>query len=168
MKYADLGTKKDKIQLIRTMLGSNIAWASKGVTRIFENQTADEQNVEETVEHNGIGFTGADANILSSFAKQVLKGRTMSAKQEAILFKKMPKYAGQLERMTKAVVNHAVPTPYEDMSNEELLTVFKNLQASIQYYEAAEGNYSSETDARNEGYKQFKLAVTEAEKRGLL
>ncbi len=99
MKYQDLKTKKEKVRMIRIKLGTEVKWATKGVIRIFENQTADEQNVEETREHNGIGFTGADANILSSFAKQILNGRYMSNKQLALLFKKMPKYAGQLQRM---------------------------------------------------------------------
>ena len=29
MKYADIKTKKDKVQHIRTMLGTNLNWASK-------------------------------------------------------------------------------------------------------------------------------------------
>ena len=42
------------------------------------------------------GFNGTDANILSSFAEQLLKGRTLSAKQLAIAFKKLPKYSRQV------------------------------------------------------------------------
>jgi len=174
MKYAEIKTKKAKIQHIRTMLGTNLNWASKGVIRIFENQTQDEQNVEGTVENNGIGFTGVDAHILTSFAKQIIKGRTMSPKQQAILFKKMPKYSGQLERMTRDVVKAQTETtnPVElnlkVIEDEELLTLFYSLQGSIQYYEAAEGNYGQETDARNECYTQFNKAVKEAEHRGLI
>ena len=172
MKYADIKAKKDKVQHIRTMLGTNLNWASKGVIRIFENQTQDEQNVEGTVENNGIGFTGVDAGILSSFAKQIIKGRTMSVKQQAILFKKMPKYAGQLERMTRDVVKEQTTNPVElnlaVIEDDELLTLFHSLQGSIQYYEAAEGNYGRETNDRNECYTQFNKAVKEAEHRGLL
>jgi len=174
MKYADIKTKKAKVQHIRTMLGTNLNWASKGAIRIFENQTADEQNVGDTVENNGIGFTGVDAGILSSFAKQIIKGRTMSLKQQAILFKKMPKYAGQLERMTRDIVKAHTETanPVEInlkvIDDEELLTLFHSLQGSIQYYEAAEGNYGHETMVREECYTQFNKAVKEAEHRGLL
>ena len=96
MKYDDLKFKKDKVAFIREMVGTNQKWAVKGLTRIFEMQTADEQVCEETREHNGVGFTGVDAEILSSFAKQVNKGRFMSKKQMAIIYKKMPKYAKQL------------------------------------------------------------------------
>lgn len=96
--FNELATKKARTAHIRNMLGTNKAWALRGLVRIFENQTADEQSMEATVMHNGIGFTGADAEILSSFAKQVLSKRFKgSEKQMAILFKKMPKYAKQLE-----------------------------------------------------------------------
>lgn len=100
-KFADLNTKAARTAHIRQMLGTNEHWAIKGLLRIFENQTADEQNNEQTRYDNGIGFTGADAEILSSFAKQVLKGRTLSVKQKKILHKKMPKYAKQLEGVSR-------------------------------------------------------------------
>jgi hypothetical protein len=96
VKYADLKFKKDKIACIRERVGTSQTWALKALTRIFEMQTAEEQATEDTREHNGVGFTGVDAEILSSFAKQVLKGRNMSPKQMAIIYKKMPKYAKQL------------------------------------------------------------------------
>ena len=178
MKFAELKTKAAQKERIRSQLGTSIAWASKGVVRVYENQTQDEQAIEGTVEHNGIGFTGVDANILSSFAKQILKGRTMSAKQSAILFKKMPKYAGQLQRMVQVVKPTETTEPteptkptelnYAAFEDEDLLTEFHSLQSSIQYYEAAEGNYGKETNDRNQCYKDFNRAVTEAEHRGLL
>ena len=74
-------------------------WATRALLAIYRNQTVDEQMTGETVEDNGIGFTGTDANILSSFAEQVQNGRTLSVKQLVILNKKIGKYAGQLIRM---------------------------------------------------------------------
>ena len=100
-KFADLKTKKARIERLRLMLGSNSKWAVSGLLRIFENQTADEQQAEVTAVDNGIGFTGADAEFLSSLAKQVLKGRNLSEKQMGFLFKKMPKYAKQLEGVSR-------------------------------------------------------------------
>ena len=94
--YAELTTKKSKQAFIREMVGTDQRWAVRALVRIYNNQTEDEQAAEMTNHHNGIGFTGADAEILSSFAKQVLKGRQLSAKQMAILFRKMPRYARQL------------------------------------------------------------------------
>lgn len=96
--YAELTTKKSRIAYLREMLASELRWALKGLTTIYEYQTADEQRIGDTAEHNGVGFTGADGEILSSFAKQVNAKRFAgSEKQLDILFKKMPKYAKQLD-----------------------------------------------------------------------
>ena len=74
-------------------------WIERAVIAIFEKQTIDEQSAETTSHKNGIGFNGVDAFILSSFAKQLKKGRHLSTKQFAIAQKKMPKYAKQLVRI---------------------------------------------------------------------
>lgn len=76
----------------------------RAIIAIYSKQTADEQRTEETRHNNGIGFNGSDAIILSSFAKQIQRGATLSAKQMAIALKKMPKYAGQLERIAKGEI----------------------------------------------------------------
>ena len=100
MSYAELKTKKDRIAFIRSQLQTNPAWAQRALIRIFDAQTLDEQNSSSTHEANGVGFTGADAYILTSFAEQLQKGRTLSEKQMAIVFKKIPKYSRQLEALT--------------------------------------------------------------------
>ncbi len=100
--YTECKFKKDRIALLREKLGTNEAWAIKGLTVIFDYQTADEQNAERTMDHNGVGFTGVDGEILSSFAKQIRAGRTMSEKQMNIIYKKMPKYAKQLDGVAQS------------------------------------------------------------------
>jgi hypothetical protein len=98
-------TRKPKVELkwnrenIRELLNKNDKMIEKSIVKIFENQTADEQSTEETSHDNGIGFSGCDAKILSSFAKQILEGRILSSKQLEIARKKMMKYAGQLARI---------------------------------------------------------------------
>lgn len=99
--FTELNTKTARIAHIKQMLASNEKWALRGLLRIYENQTDDEQSSETTRHHNNIGFTGADAEILSSMAKQVIAGRRMSVKQMAIILKKMPKYSAQLERIAR-------------------------------------------------------------------
>jgi hypothetical protein len=171
MKYADISNKQDQVAFIRNKLGSDIAWASKGVIRVFENQPADEQNVNNTIEHNDIGFTDADADILSSFAKQLINGRTMSVKQSAILFKKMPEYAGQLHRMSKEIKEMITEKPqlnYAVLDNDELLGIYDSLRNTMMYYQCAEGNYSQETDARNETSRKAGIVYDELSKRGLV
>jgi hypothetical protein len=88
-------------EYIKTQLLADQRWLSRGIVAIFEKQTYDEQQTESTKEHNGVGFNGVDAEILSSFAKQIKAGRTLSTKQLTIAHKKMPKYAGQLLSIAK-------------------------------------------------------------------
>ena len=71
-------------------------YRASALVRIFENQTFDEQNSESTHHYNNMGFTGSDAKILSSFAKFYKRTGYLSPKQDAILQRKIVKYAGQL------------------------------------------------------------------------
>jgi len=81
---------------IKNQLATNPTWAVKALVKIYERQTIDEQSSQSTKENNGIGFNGLDANILSSFAEQVNKGRNLSVKQMTIVYKKMPRYWKQV------------------------------------------------------------------------
>ena len=89
-------------QTIRNMLATNDKAVCRGVLAIYAYQTAAEQSTEETNQDNGVGFNGADAPILSSFAKQLQKGWTLSEKQLVIARKKMLKYAGQLTNIANS------------------------------------------------------------------
>lgn len=103
VSYAELKTKKARIAFIKEKVGSQAQWATRALVRIFEHQTSSEQAAGHTHELNGVGFSGCDSEILTSLASQFLKRGTLSAKQMAIVFKKMPKYARQLERLTQVV-----------------------------------------------------------------
>ena len=87
---------------IKNQLATNPAWAIRALVKIYERQTADEQCSGITKEDNGVGFSGVDATILSSFATQVLNGRNLSAKQMAIVYKKMPRYWKQVASLIPA------------------------------------------------------------------
>ena len=89
-------TKKEIIEKLRNQLGKNLNSALKALQIIYEFQTEDEKESESTCYENGMGFTGLDAPLLTSFASQVNRGRSLSEKQTSILFKMMPKYAGQI------------------------------------------------------------------------
>jgi len=89
-------TKTQIRDYVRTKLGTDPRWAKAALLKIFEFQTAEEQSAERTHEHNGIGFTGVDGEILSSFAKQFRAKGYLSPKQMNLLFKKMPKYWKQI------------------------------------------------------------------------
>ena len=86
-------TNANKKAFVKAHLASDPKWAVKALVRIFqENQTRDEQVRDTVVEDNGIGFTGADGELLSSLAKQYIAKGFLSEKQLAHVLKKMPKY----------------------------------------------------------------------------
>ena len=97
MKYSELTTKKARIEYIRQHLASDDHWALRALVRIYSNQTAEEQNIGNTVVYNGVGFNGTDGHILSSFAEQYQRRNSLSPKQMTILRTKIVKYAKQLE-----------------------------------------------------------------------
>lgn len=94
-------TKQSEIAEYRAALATNPAWAHRALVVLHDRQTRDEQETRTTETHNGVGFTGIDAEILSSFAEQVKRGRTLSVKQLAIAHRRLPKYAAQLWRIAQ-------------------------------------------------------------------
>jgi len=103
-------TKKARLAFLRAALGAKPAWAYRALTLVFERQTAQEQAAGVTIARNGVGFSGVDAEILTSLATQYLAkqaalggGRVwLSPRQEALLLRKMPKYASQLVALLEA------------------------------------------------------------------
>ncbi len=105
------GQKSKKAELMewKSILSNQIsdtprsqAWCRRALLRIYENQEQDEIRNKATTKRNEVGFTPADAPILSSFAAQLrghnVTGGDFSRKQWEILYKLLPKYAGQLQR----------------------------------------------------------------------
>jgi len=100
---------------IRDMVSVREEAQNRALLAIFNGQTFEEKCDGVTIEDNGIGFSGVDADILTSFAEQFLRRQFLSPKQRAILAKKMPKYAGQLwqiavrkKRVMATVVNETL------------------------------------------------------------
>lgn len=89
---------KSAVAMMRENLKDD-QWAKRALLAIYRNQTAEEQNAGETLEDNGVGFTGIDAFILTSFAEHYQTKGFLSPKQMAILKNKIGKYAGQLIRI---------------------------------------------------------------------
>ena len=101
--------RRERIAAFKAALATDAAWAHRAIVVLFQHQTASEQASDVTSVENGVGFTGFDAEILSSFAKQIQRGRTLSPKQLAIAHRKLPKYAAQLVRLAEA--KEAAPAP---------------------------------------------------------
>lgn len=81
---------------IKEKLSSDDRWLHRAILAIYAGQTSQEQNSGETVEDNGIGFSGADSYVMSIYAKMIMNGQRLYAGQLAKARKTMPKYAGQL------------------------------------------------------------------------
>lgn len=89
-------TKAEMVQGLKGLIARNNEHAVKALLTIYRNQTYEEQYVQETIEDNGIGFNGTDAEFCSSLAEQYLKYNRLSDRQYSSLRKVMQKYAGQL------------------------------------------------------------------------
>ena len=93
-------TKAQQKEYLRMRLSTDAGWAKAALLKIMENQTEDEQRCEETSDANGIGFTGTDGHILSSFANQLMTKKFLSPRQVEILMPKMKKYWKQILAIT--------------------------------------------------------------------
>lgn len=87
------------VEEIKGLLLKSNKMVEKSLVKLYALQTEDEKVSGRTVQSNGIGFNGVDSEILSSFAKQVMQGRTLSDKQIIIARKKIVKYSNQLTRI---------------------------------------------------------------------
>lgn len=87
---------------IREKIKTNDAWLIRGLMAIYAGQTQEEKAIGATKEDNGIGFNGADAEILTSFAQGYIRYGRLTPKQLAITRNKMVKYAGQLVKIAAA------------------------------------------------------------------
>ena len=91
-------------EAIKARLEKDDKWLVRGLLAIYGRQTAEEQVYGQTVEDNGIGFNGVDAEILTSIALQYKERGFLTSKQMEIARKKMLKYAGQLAKIANGVV----------------------------------------------------------------
>jgi hypothetical protein len=92
------------VEAMQRRLAKDPVAVERALVTLFYQQTASEQASGTTVEDNSVGFTGVDAQILSSFAEWVLKstrapGQKLTNKQMALAQKKILKYAAQLLRL---------------------------------------------------------------------
>lgn len=100
-------------QYMKRKLSTDRTWAIKALLKIAQFQTSEEFESENTRFINGVGFTGIDAPILTSFAKQYLQKGFLTKKQMELLLKKMPKYWRQIvsvsdyDKLEKLVENAA-------------------------------------------------------------
>jgi len=88
--------KSTHLAFIKYQLATKKKAALKALMLIYSRQTETEQEINQTTEHNAIGFSGVDAELLSSFAKQYQKTGYLTAKQMDYLYRKISKYSRQV------------------------------------------------------------------------
>lgn len=102
-------------EIVNMLKTSNYA-VERAILAIYERQTADEQAAQKTDKNNGVGFSGFDAKIFSSFAQQIMankynkgNGLRLSPKQFEVARKldkngnmKIGRYAKQLAGIANA------------------------------------------------------------------
>ncbi len=97
-------------QMVKDCIDRNDTDVCKAVVTIYRKQTKSEQGSYSTHETNGVGFNKLDAEILTSFAKQIIFNKSigrrylLSRKQMEIARKKVRKYAGQLAKIANGEI----------------------------------------------------------------
>jgi hypothetical protein len=84
------------VESIKVLLDHNPKAVMRALVVLYNRQTHDEQENAHTSHLNGRGFNGYDAAFGTSLAKQVLDGRTLSARQIEAARKMAKKYVRQL------------------------------------------------------------------------
>ena len=89
-------TKAELKEMLKKQIATNDNKAIHALMTVYSYQTDQEQSNGHTIEYNGMGFSGVDSQILSSFAEQYHTKGFLSEKQMALVKRLMPRYANQL------------------------------------------------------------------------
>lgn len=129
-------------ELVMSKFARDDRFAVNLLLALYARQTADEQLAQATGHDNGVGFNGTDANILSSFAEQVIRNRRMrsaggstyssdlSPKQMTLLRTKMVKYGKQLTDLTNAQMTVKAERLPVEIGNDDHIVLAEEYAAS--------------------------------------
>ena len=98
MNWDGLTLKQWREQMKVLLVLNNVA-LERAIVLIHDRQTEIEKQSCNTIERNKVGFTAFDAEIFSSFAEQILRGRRLTPKQLETARRAMPKYWRQLREI---------------------------------------------------------------------
>ena len=142
--------KQDIVQLLM----SNDKAIARALVVLNERQTVTEQSAESTINHNGVGFTPADARMGTSMAQFYAKRGYLTEKQLAYWKKpnvrgvwRICKYAGQLleiaqQKAQAAKMMEPAAAPADDVGN-----MAKELMVLEDQYENLRFDYNDTLDA---------------------
>lgn len=104
-KSTTMRTKKQPLtvskEVIKKNLSENTKWMERALIELYNRQTTEEQQVDTTIEENGIGFNGFDAKYLSYVAKYLKKSPNnhLNDKHKEKCGKMLPKYWKQVSSL---------------------------------------------------------------------
>lgn len=87
---------------IKNLVQTNDKVLYGALRKLYAEQTSDEQAAGTTKHYNGVGFNGADAKIMSSFAEFLKRTGFLTPKQKVVARRKLVKYNKQLTRLANA------------------------------------------------------------------
>ena len=87
---------------IKNLIQNNDTVLYNALLKLYNCQTMDERQLGETNVSNGIGFNGADAPILTSFAQFLKRTGFLTPKQKQLCRNKLKKYNRQLTKLANA------------------------------------------------------------------
>lgn len=93
-------TKKEIVAIMKKQIANSDNKAIHALMTIYSMQDDNEKGAGRTINLNGIGFSGTDSKLLTSLAKQFDRDGCLSVKQLQLLKRIMPRYAGQLMRIS--------------------------------------------------------------------
>ena len=70
--------KKWTKKQIKARLMVNNDWVERGIVAIYNKQTEEEKEIEDTFKLNGVGFSSAHVRLGSYLARWILKGNHLS------------------------------------------------------------------------------------------
>ena len=114
-------SKKKLIQGLRYQISHSTEKARRALLLVYSKQTAFEQNSGRTLEYNCEGFTTLDAKILTSIAIFYKNHNFLTPRQDQIVKRLIPKYAGQIldSSIERGLIVQVSPRRYEKKKKKD-------------------------------------------------
>lgn len=113
MKGTLYPTQKAAKLALQALLDSNDKAVYRAILLIYARQTAGEKTTMSTLEDNGIGFSGCDAELLSSYATQIQTRGWLTTNQLPHARRKIRKYWRQLWQLAEQKAASRAPAQLE-------------------------------------------------------
>ena len=114
-------SKKKLIQGLRYQISHSTEKARRALLLVYSKQTVSEQNSGRTLEYNCEGFTTLDAKILTDIATFYKSHNFLTPKQDQIVKRLIPKYAGQIldSSIERGLIVQISPRRYEILDKKD-------------------------------------------------